>query len=89
MALVVVATATAQPPQNKNLVKSEFVANIPAPEVKKVHNHFMAIKGVEGVDIDVKKDVVEIRYDKVRVSEGELLKNFEKMRIKAHVIKKK
>ena len=91
LALVVVTTATAQTqkPQNKKTTETEFYADFAPSDVKKIKSHFENLKGVDDVDIDIKDKTVEIEYDKTRISESDLLKNFEKLRIKARVIKKR
>lgn len=70
------------------ITTTKFAADIDCADCeKKIMSRIPFEKGVSAVDVDLKKGIVIVSYDKSKNSDTSLIKSFKKIKITAKVIK--
>ncbi len=82
--------AAPAPAQEKSpIVTTQFMTDIDCEScTKKIMNSMPYKKGVKDVNVDVPKKVVTVKFDSQKCNNEALLKSFDKLKIKASVIKR-
>ncbi len=79
------ASAASQQPPKEKIEKVTFVVDIHKPEeAKQIEMHLNKQKGVKDVKVDQKVKRATIIFDEHQISEGAMIKELERIHIKAH-----